>query len=399
MWAVRYALVLGGTILASVLFSCHAALDGPTQPISEQPRSGADPQRSSSHVPSVEPSRAKFSDLDARYRTARTHVEEAPYAEETTASLHRLLDDLETVEQNGSDIGEARDELRWYRSRIETMVRSAAIDVARKAEERRAAGGQIHGVATRAGEIAHGIAERLHERAVRTSEPDGASAPRVVVPFVVRVPDRARALWQRSAALSERASRLFRRYLEVFPESDARYDITFERAEALFASDQHREAARAYEDVLELEPEGEFASDAAWGRFLALQQTTPIGYEVPTEMTPDLRELIDAAQYFVAHHPNDERACEPRYTLGHIYQLNRQLRRAARWYRQVAFRHPTCQYHELSAEKDLQILIRLQELDPLYRVAGRYLEEQPVADEDFYTRLREIRRRIRASRQ
>ncbi|MEZ4464560.1 MAG: tetratricopeptide repeat protein [bacterium] len=68
------------------------------------------------------------------------------------------------------------------------------------------------------------------------------------------------------------AAELYGDYVKTFPDSPNIYDMTFFYGELLYAQKKWKEAARAYERVLELKENGDYTKDAAHGAVLSYKK-------------------------------------------------------------------------------------------------------------------------------
>lgn len=87
------------------------------------------------------------------------------------------------------------------------------------------------------------------------------------------------------------AFELYTDYVKVFPEGPNAYDMTFYFGELLYQQKKWKLAARAYEKVLKLKPEGEHTKEAAHGTVLAYKKLLQ-----PTQDRPQTKTAKDGKQ-------------------------------------------------------------------------------------------------------
>jgi len=100
----------------------------------------------------------------------------------------------------------------------------------------------------------------------------------------------------------EYTQRLYHEYLRVFREDENAYEIAMNNARLLQITEKFEEAAAAYERVIRMDPEGEFADEAAERAVVAYLRLIQIeDQQIKSEVTDDLTrlELSSEEQRFV----------------------------------------------------------------------------------------------------
>ncbi len=90
------------------------------------------------------------------------------------------------------------------------------------------------------------------------------------------------ALTDRSEHLLALAERSYARYLELYPATEAAYELRFWHAEALFKLGRYDRAADEYERVVAADPDGRYLAEAAEGSIYAIEKhLEQLGIDVP----------------------------------------------------------------------------------------------------------------------
>lgn len=135
------------------------------------------------------------------------------------------------------------------------------------------------------------------------------------------------------------AYELYSDYVKVFPDGPNAYDMTFYFGELLYQQKKWKLAARAYEKVLQMKPEGEYTKDAAHGTVLSykklLQPTqekpqtktakdgkqgdAPVEVPKPQKIPDDYQRFLDAMALYIKYVKNSEYLVDIMYDEARIY--------------------------------------------------------------------------------
>lgn len=139
------------------------------------------------------------------------------------------------------------------------------------------------------------------------------------------------------------AESAYREYLQRFPISPRAHAARFFRAELLWDFEEYEEAAREYGRAVEADPAGKYAREAAWNRVLSWDKAgRPL--IAPAAGDPRLRlalptarrELLAAADDFVARFPDDSRRAQALYAAGRVLYDHNHFEAAARRFAELA---------------------------------------------------------------
>lgn len=210
------------------------------------------------------------------------------------------------------------------------------------------------------------------------------------------------------------AHHLYAAYHQTFPETDHSYDMYFFHGELLYRLQEWDEAARAYERVLEIDPEGEYTRDAVLSTVLALFrivdtseeraeiQTIDIeddgeGRQIPEPIELDEMQLrlMQACRNYVIHVPDGDQIVEVKYTMARTYYDFKHFREAAEVFESIAFNHPEHRLALVSANLHLDSLNQLQDYQAMAVVVERYATENPISDPEFQNDIYVLNRAIR----
>ncbi len=220
----------------------------------------------------------------------------------------------------------------------------------------------------------------------------------------------------RNQSLYVMANYLYRHYLETFTESEHRYDMYFFQGELLYQLEAWDEAARAYERVLEIDPNGEYTEDAVLATVLALFEIVETSEEraqisadfdgvpddvedleipEPEEMDELQQRLMVALGNYIEHVPDGDRMVNVMYVMGRTYYEYNHLEESAEIFEMLAFRHSefftgepedderTVELAVIAANHHLSALTKLQDFHRLNETVARYLDDAPINDREF----------------
>ncbi len=154
------------------------------------------------------------------------------------------------------------------------------------------------------------------------------------------------------------AYEIYRAYVENFPEAADNYEMLYYYAELLYGRKNYAEAAKRYDQVIDLNPDGEFSRDAAYGSVLSYTKLaaepgpdcppvpdpppTPPGEE-PTFPELPIAEcrlrLIKASHRYAAIVDDAEYLVDIKYTTAKIYYDHNHLDAAIPLFQDVAMSH------------------------------------------------------------
>ena len=223
------------------------------------------------------------------------------------------------------------------------------------------------------------------------------------------------------------AHHLYRGFRSTFPEADDLYDMTYYHADLLYELRQWDEAARVYQQVVEIDPDGEYTEDAVHARILALFEEVETSEEradieadfsteddeeaelpEPQEM-PEMQErLLGATADYIEYAPEGEHIIEVKYHRARTFYDYNHFEEAAEMFEDIAFNHhDACAGREsqqdvdqcydladVSANLHLDTLNRLDRFEELGEAVARYVDEEPIDDEEFQADLYEMNKAI-----
>lgn len=148
------------------------------------------------------------------------------------------------------------------------------------------------------------------------------------------------------------AKELYPLYLESFPKTEDFYQVSWNYAELLFYLAEARDdtqwepAAQAYQRLIELDPKGKHAEEAAFAQVIVYQNLLRIkGVEQappkPEDTTPlpiakEYQQLLEAyRQYALLETADPEKKLQARVEVSYIYYLHRQWEEALRGLKEV----------------------------------------------------------------
>ncbi len=218
----------------------------------------------------------------------------------------------------------------------------------------------------------------------------------------------------RNQSLFVMAHHLYDGYYDTFPESEELYEMSFFHGELLYDIEEWNEAARAYERVVEIDPDGEYTGDAVLATMLALLNVVEPSEEradletefdfddedgpqvpEPEEFSEDQERLVRAAHNYIEYVPEGDQIEDVKYTLARTYYDHQHYQEAADVFADLAFSHPDHRLAEVSANLHLDSLNMIQDFDALNDAVTAYLEEEPITDSEFQNDLREMSMVIR----
>ena len=211
------------------------------------------------------------------------------------------------------------------------------------------------------------------------------------------------------------AHHLYGWYLDTYPDSEDRYDMTFFHAQLLYDLEQWDQAAASYERVLEIDPNGEYTEDAVLMTMLALfneVETDEDRAEIVVNLDPDDEDeipeipeplempeleqrLLRATANYIEYVPDGERIVDVKYTRARTYYDFQHLEEAAEIFEDIAFNHSEHRLAEISANLHLHALNLLQDYEGLRVAVAAYVDQSPIDDPEFQADLYEINLAIR----
>lgn len=175
------------------------------------------------------------------------------------------------------------------------------------------------------------------------------------------------------------AYEIYKAYVDNFPEAQDNYEMMYYYAELLYWKKNWPEAAKRYDQVLDIDESGKFSQDAAYGAVLAYNRMTevasaecpvipmtpePAPGEEPTFPAfdiPDCRlRLVAAADRFARLVPEDtpagEHLVDIKYTAARIFYEYNQFDKAIERFEDIAMNHSSHRLAVVSANLMLDSL-------------------------------------------
>jgi len=193
------------------------------------------------------------------------------------------------------------------------------------------------------------------------------------------------------------AYEIYKTYVDHFPEASDNYEMMYYYAELLYWKKNWPEAAKRYDQVLDLDENGKYSQDAAYGAVLSYNKTTeteteecpkipvaPEG-EFPRYEIPQCRlDLVKAADRFVKIVPQDsepgQHYVDVKYTAARVYYDYNQFPEAIERFEDIATNHSSSRLAIISAnlmldsfkiqedyEKMWEWVLKFKENPDLYR--------------------------------
>ncbi|MGM0556872.1 MAG: tetratricopeptide repeat protein [Myxococcota bacterium] len=225
---------------------------------------------------------------------------------------------------------------------------------------------------------------------------------------------------------------LYKYYLETFPETPKKYQMTFFYGELLYKLEKWEEAAAAYEQALDLKPEGKYTKDAAHAAVLSYfkivdtseeqakideSSTAKVDEEEqecaeddeeckqkqaaakeppkPKEIPELHKKLINACKRYVELLPDGERIVDVKYTIARTYYDHNHLEKSGEMFKNIAYNHSDHRLSVIAANLHLDTINLRQDFDQLADATKEYLDKRPVEDEMFMEDVEALYTQIR----
>lgn len=231
----------------------------------------------------------------------------------------------------------------------------------------------------------------------------------------------------KSNSLYKMAYFLYDNFVDTFPDSEHIYEMTFYDAEILYRLERWKKAAKMYDKVIEINPEGEYTEKAAHGMVLAYFEVVntseeradlenPIQYQQNDDRAEDVenedgeendkapeqeeisdikKELVEACKTYQKHVPEGDKIVDVKYTMARVYYEHNHLKRAIEVFKDIAFNHPEHDLAVVSANLHLDAINLLDDFGMLHEAVSKYSEERPFEDQEFYASVDKLKRAIR----
>jgi tetratricopeptide (TPR) repeat protein len=227
---------------------------------------------------------------------------------------------------------------------------------------------------------------------------------------------------------------LYKYYLETFPETPKKYQMTFFYGELLYKLEKWEEAAAAYEQALDLKPDGKYTKDAAHAAVLAYFKIVDTSEEQadiknadaadvdddgeeepcadddeeckqkqaaakeppkPKEIPELHKKLINACKRYVELLPDGERIVDVKYTIARTYYDHNHLEKSGEMFKNIAYNHSDHRLAVIAANLHLDTINLRQDFDQLATATKEYLDKRPVEDEMFMEDVETLYTQIR----
>ncbi len=223
---------------------------------------------------------------------------------------------------------------------------------------------------------------------------------------------------------------LYKNYLETFPKSDKVYTMTFFYGELLYKLQQWEKAAKAYEQVIKIDPKGKYTEDAVHAAVLAYfkivdtsEEQAQLGgknsianvdngddkgdkkdgkkaqakNEVPKpKKIPELHQkFIHALKRYIKYAPHGDRIVDVKYNLARTYYDFNHFKEAAKIFKDIAYHYPKHRLAVISANLHLDTLNLMKDFDGLHKAVEEYIKKKPIDDEAFMDSVNKLNVQIR----
>ncbi len=220
--------------------------------------------------------------------------------------------------------------------------------------------------------------------------------------------------WHREAQVTKNdtylqdAQVMYEEYIKTFPKAKDIYLMTFYYAELLYKIRKWAKAAHYYEQVIELDPKGKFAREAAHATVLAYQKLlkmgekretrgTPVGSQggqetpKPKEIPPDQMRFIEACDRYVKMVPDGERIVDVKYYAALTFYDYNHFKEAIRRFEDIIAHHPTHRLAIYAANLALDSYNLAGDYKGLDKAVERYLANKQIARGDLLETLMTLR--------
>lgn len=223
--------------------------------------------------------------------------------------------------------------------------------------------------------------------------------------------------WHRDAQVTKNdlylayAYAMYKEYVETFPQAKDIYLMTFYFAELLYKIAKWDEAAKYYERVIELDPKGKFAREAAHATVLAYQKLLNVGERrdvraapvaeaekkgsgaVPTskEISGAQKRFIDACDRYTRMVPDGDRIVDVKYYVALTYYDHNQFQEAIRRFTDIIDHHGNHRLAIYAANLTLDAYNLAQDYEGLNKVVEKFLANKQVARGEFLETLMTLR--------
>ncbi len=245
--------------------------------------------------------------------------------------------------------------------------------------------------------------------------------------FGRRIQDLLRDLattWHREAQVTKNdlylayAYSMYKEYVTTFPKAKDIYLMTFYFAELLFKIKKWDEAAQYYERVIEIDPKGKFAKEAAHATVLAYQKLLGVGERRETrggdaaDLAPDAegkggkpavavpaaKKIPESQGRFVAACdrygvmvPGGDRIVDVKYFAALVYYDHNHFDEAIKRFYDIIDNHGAHRLAIYAANLVLDSYNLKQDYDGLNKAVDRFLQNKRVARGEFLEELMRLR--------
>jgi tetratricopeptide (TPR) repeat protein len=220
---------------------------------------------------------------------------------------------------------------------------------------------------------------------------------------------------------------LYRVYLDLFPQVKDRYLMTFFYAELLYKLKKYDEAAVKYEDVINLNPKGEYSEEAIHAAVLSYQKLIQVdeagvkkgdiqiadptkkpedgkgaepvvGPPKPREIPELKQKMIKACDRYVDIAPNAKDIVKVKYTSALVFYDYDNLDEAIKRFADIVQNHPNDRLALVAADLHLDSLYLKRDYDGLTKWVEEYRSNEALARGEFVERLNGIAERLQFQR-
>ncbi len=205
------------------------------------------------------------------------------------------------------------------------------------------------------------------------------------------------------------AYEIYKVYIENFPEAEDNYEMMYYYAELLYWKKNWAEAARRYDQTLDIDEKGKYSNDAAYGAVLAYNKLaeTPSDECPPIPVPPETAEgeepvfprfeiaqcrqrLIAACERYSRIVEDAEHLVDIRYTSARIYYDHNHMEEAIDGFKEVAVNHPDHRLGMISANLMLDSLYIGKRFEEMWEWVIKFKEMPALYKPPFDVKLDEL---------
>ena len=196
---------------------------------------------------------------------------------------------------------------------------------------------------------------------------------------------------EKSEKKYEQAHALYQKYLASYPDvSDAQ--LSYFDAELLFTLKRYAEAAKMYERVFTIAPNGKYAAESAYAYVLSATNNAinepdspgggaPCPSPAPCALSPDRKRVADALERYLTLVPQSKERPAIEYRLARLWYGHNQLDKASPLFEHIFASYPDHELATYSANLAIDCLVKLKRYGQLSALVERVKKSPAMRDE------------------